>query len=41
MIGGLKYSYALSRKDNLYQENYVTRHDFNVGGFNTNPGGEL
>ncbi|MCF6759463.1 maltoporin [Pseudomonas fragi] len=41
LIGGLKYSYALSRKDNLYQENYVTRHDFNVGGFNTNPGGEL
>ena len=41
LIGGLKYSYALSRKDNLYQENYVTRHDFNVDGFNTNPGGEL
>ena len=41
LIGGLKYSYALSRKDNLYQENYVTRHDFNVAGFNTNPGGEL
>ena len=41
LIGGLKYSNALSRKDNLYQENYVTRHDFNVAGFNTNPGGEL
>ncbi|MGY3086037.1 carbohydrate porin [Pseudomonas fragi] len=41
LIGGLKYSYALSRKDNLYQENYVTRHDFNVAGFNTNPGGQL
>jgi len=41
LIGGLRYSYALSRKDNLYQENYVTRHDFNVAGFNTNPGGEL
>ena len=41
LIGGLKYSYALSRKDNPYQENYVTRHDFNVAGFNTNPGGEL
>ena len=40
LIGGLKYSYALSRKDNLYQENYVTRHDFNVAGFNTNPGGQ-
>ena len=41
LIGGLKYSYALSRKDSLYQENYVTRHDFNVAGFNTNPGGQL
>lgn len=41
LIGGLKYSYALSRKDNLYQENYVTRHDFNVAGINTNPGGQL
>ena len=41
LIGGLKYSYALSRKDNLYQENYVNRHDFNVAGFNTNPGGQL
>jgi maltoporin len=41
LIGGLKYSYALSRKDNLYQENYVTRHDFNIAGFNTNPGGQL
>ncbi len=41
LIGGLRYSYALSRKDNLYQENYVTRHDFNVAGFNTNPDGEL
>ena len=41
LIGGLKYSYALSRKDSLYQEDYVTRHDFNVAGFNTNPGGQL
>ena len=41
LIGGLKYSYALSRKDNLYQKEYATRHDFNVAGFNTNPGGEL
>ncbi|UFH49544.1 maltoporin [Pseudomonas sp. KNUC1026] len=40
-IGGLKYSYAFSRKDNLYQKDYVTRQDFNVGGFQTNPGGEL
>ncbi|MGO2711074.1 maltoporin [Pseudomonas helleri] len=41
LIGGLKYSYALSRKDSLYQEDYVTRHDFNIAGFNTNPGGQL
>ncbi|WP_070887106.1 carbohydrate porin [Pseudomonas sp. D2-3] len=40
-IGDLKYSYAFSRKDNLYQKDYVTRHDFNVAGFSTNPGGEL
>ncbi|MBM1194583.1 maltoporin [Pseudomonas weihenstephanensis] len=41
LIGGLKYSYALSRKDSLYQEDYVMRHDFNVAGFNTNPDGAL
>jgi len=41
LIGGLKYSYALSRKDSLYQEDYVTRHDFNVAGFNINPDGAL
>ena len=41
LIGGLKYSYALSRKDSLYQQDYVTRHDFNVAGFNTNPDGAL
>ncbi|MGK9065630.1 maltoporin [Stutzerimonas chloritidismutans] len=40
-IGGLRYSYAFSRKDNLDQERYVNRHDFNVAGFETNPGGEL
>lgn len=40
-IGGLLYSYAFSRKDNLDQERYVNRHDFNVAGFDTNPGGEL
>jgi len=40
-IGGLKYSYAFSRKDNVFQENYINRHDFNVGGFDSNPGGEL
>ena len=41
LIGDLKYSYAISRKDNLYQKDYATRHDFNVAGFKTNPGGEL
>lgn len=41
LIGGLKYSYAFSRKDSLYQEQAVTRHDVNVAGFKTNPGGEL
>ena len=40
-IGGLKYSYAFSRKDSVFQKDYVTRHDFNVGGFDSNPGGEL
>src|SRR5690606_27481829 len=40
-IGGLKYSYAFSRKDNVFQDNYIDRHAFNVGGFDSNPGGEL
>ena len=40
-IGGLQYSYAFSRKDSVFQENYTNRHDFNVGGFDTNPDGEL
>ncbi|MEL7559575.1 carbohydrate porin [Stutzerimonas chloritidismutans] len=40
-IGGLEYSYAFSRKDSVFQENYTNRHDFNVGGFDTNPGGEF
>ena len=40
-IGGLQYSYAFSRKDSVFQENYPNRHDFNVGGFDTNPDGEL
>ncbi|MFC3940368.1 carbohydrate porin [Pseudomonas gingeri NCPPB 3146 = LMG 5327] len=41
LIGDLKYSYAFSRKDNLYQKNYINRHDFNVAGFKTNTDGEL
>tara|TARA_Y100000815_G_scaffold84257_1_gene72973 strand:+ start:1922 stop:3145 length:1224 start_codon:yes stop_codon:yes gene_type:complete len=40
-FGGLQYSYAFSRKDSVFQENYTNRHDFNVGGFDTNPDGEL
>ncbi|MFD2643627.1 maltoporin [Pseudomonas japonica] len=40
-IGDLTYSYVFSRKDNLFQEPYINRHDFNVGGFKSNSGGEL
>ncbi len=40
-IGDLKYSYVFSRKDNVFQDPYINRHDFNVAGFQTNPGGEL
>lgn len=38
---GLKYSYVFSRKDNVFQHDMVTRHDFTVGGIDTNPGGEI
>ncbi|SNR91629.1 maltoporin [Pseudomonas segetis] len=41
VIGDLKYSYVFSRKDSYFQDDYTTRHDFNVGGFKTNPGGEV
>ncbi len=40
-IGDLRYSYVFSRKDSYWQNPYVTRHDFNVNGFKTNPGGEV
>lgn len=40
-IGDLKYSYVFSRKDNVFQEPYINRHNFNVDGFKTNPGGEV
>lgn len=40
-IGDLTYSYVFSRKDNYEQKPYINRHDFNVGGFQTNPGGEV
>lgn len=38
---GLKYSYAFSRKDSVFQKNDVSRHDFNVSGFRSNPNGHL
>ncbi|TBU74657.1 maltoporin [Pseudomonas daroniae] len=41
LIGGLKYSYVFSRKDGYTQKDYINRHDFTVGGFTPNPGGEL
>ncbi|WP_423228008.1 maltoporin [Phytopseudomonas dryadis] len=40
-IGDLKYSYVFSRKDGYTQKDYINRHDFTVGGFKPNPGGEL
>ncbi|WP_237884497.1 maltoporin [Pseudomonas sp. PGPR40] len=40
-LGDLKYSYVFSRKDNVFQKDFVTRHDVTVSGFNTNPGGEV
>nr|WP_256675669.1 carbohydrate porin [Pseudomonas sp. R5(2019)] len=40
-LGDLIYSYVFSRKDNLFQKDYVTRHDVTVSGFNSNPGGEV
>lgn len=40
-IGDYKYSYVFSRKDSYDQKEYINRHDFNVGGFVTNPGGEV
>ncbi|SDR93607.1 maltoporin [Pseudomonas oryzae] len=40
-IGDLKYSYVFSRKDSVFQDPYINRHDFNVGGFRSNPGGEV
>lgn len=40
-IGDLKYSYVFSRKDDVFQKPLINRHDFNVEGFRTNPGGEV
>lgn len=38
-IGDYKYSYAFSRKDNVFQRSYINRHDFNIDGIQANPGG--
>lgn len=40
-LGDYKYSYAFSRKDNVFQRDYINRHDFNVDGIQVNPGGVL
>lgn len=40
-IGDLKYSYVFSRKDSLYQKDFINRHDVTVAGIRPNPGGEL
>lgn len=37
----LAYSYVFSRKDDFLQEKPINRHDFTVGGFNTNKDGTL
>src|SRR5712692_2256955 len=38
---GMKVSYALFRSDGLSQPDYANRHDFQLSGIRTNPGGEL
>lgn len=40
-IGGLKYSYVFSRKDDEHQRSYVNRHDFNIGEIPTGSEGKL
>jgi len=40
-LGKVKATYFLSRKDNLYQEYYVNRHDLFFEGLETNKGGTL
>jgi len=40
-FAGLKYSYAFSRKDSVFQKASVSRHDFNISGFNPNADGHL
>ncbi|MBF6799077.1 carbohydrate porin [Acinetobacter baumannii] len=37
----LYYSYVFSRKDDVFQDKPVNRHDITVSGFNTNPNGTL
>jgi maltoporin len=38
---GLKASYALFRSDGISQNDYASRHDFQLNGIQTNPGGVL
>ncbi|KUM43517.1 maltoporin [Pseudomonas sp. EpS/L25] len=38
---GLRLSYAFSREDNIDQPDKANRHDVNLGGIKTNPGGEI
>jgi len=40
-IGSLQLSYAFFRRDAVHQEHNVNRHDFQLGGINTNPNGSL
>ncbi|OTG86319.1 maltoporin [Acinetobacter sp. ANC 4558] len=37
----LYYSYVFSRKDNIFQEKLINRHDITISGFNTNYNGSL
>jgi len=40
-IGPLKLTYFFSRKDNFFQQDYISRHDLLLEGIKTNPGGLL
>jgi len=40
-IGPLKLTYFFSRKDNVFQQDYISRHDLLLEGIKTNPGGML
>ena len=40
-LGQLKLSYAVFRKDSVYQQDVAPRHDLQLRGLTLNPGGEL